>query len=344
VTGADRLAKIRTFTAPGKLMLAGEYSVLGSDGVALAVAVLPGIAATLTPSNRWKLTHANLGLSWTERTPVPDELAFAHAALEVTLAHLARPVPPHAIATRATAPPGGGSGKPGLGSSASATAAVAAAVLGAAGRDPARHRSELLSVALAAHLDAQEGRGSGYDVATVIHGGLVAWRPASASVETLAWPEDLAFLAGYSGESARTTAQLDRLSRVSARSPDEVDQDLTVLDAEVRHLVEAFRRSDLDSILGGVRSYHRAVAAWDDRHDLGVVTPSIGGMVALAEEVGAVAKGSGAGGGDSVIALGDPDRLEAVTRSWERAGFAALEVRLDLRGTREVEVEGDCPC
>lgn len=319
----------RSFAAPGKLMIAGEYSVLGPGGEALAVAVEPGIEAQATPASAWEILRAEGTASWTEGAPVPDQFSFAHAAWEEARRSLGDDDPPaHRIVTRTRSDVDMDASKPGLGGSASAAAVMSATMFGLAGRDPEQHTEQVLDVALRAHGRVQRGLGSGYDVATVVRGGLVHfWRPAEA--RGLPWPPGLHLLAGYSGTSVRTTQLLDRLGPVD----DEIDE----LAGPTRRLVVAFEQGDLERITGEVRCCHAALRTWDARRGLGVITPAIERMVEVAESVGAAAKVSGAGGGDSAIALAaDQDILDMVAAGWRDAGFRPLRLDIGARGVREL--------
>ena len=321
----------RVFVAPGKLMIAGEYSVLGPGGVALAAAVAPGLEVQATPADGWSIERADRAGVWRAGDPPPDpELGFAHAALHASLEQVTPP-PQHLLIRGAHAT---GEAKPGLGGSASATAATAAAVLGLAG---ALHQDALLEVALRAHQQVQGGHGSGYDVAAVVSGGLIAWRPEADAgrLRRLHWPARLELVAAFSGQSARTVKLLERVA--AAVAPAQLDAQLAELARPVVTLAGALEAQETCAILAQVRACHAALCAWDAEHDLGLVTAEIAELIAAADGPLAAAKVSGAGGGDSVIALCDgPTGREAVLSAWRRLGRAPLAVQLDGTGTREV--------
>lgn len=320
------MTRVRRFEAPGKLMLAGEYSVLAPGGLALCVAVAPGLRLEAIPATRWELARAE-GATWSEGLEVPDALRFAHAAWEETVAEVE--VPPHRLAVTTPAP--ATRGKPGLGGSASVAALVTAALHALAGSAITVERDLILARALTAHRRAQRGRGSGYDVATAVLGGLVRWERGAAS--RLRWPAGLALAAGYSGRSASTERMLDRLAAIDAR---ELEGELAALGEPVRSFATALEREDLATLLAAARECQRALTAWDRARALGIVAPELARMIALAEELGVAAKISGAGAGDSVIALADdPERLAALAIAWQTAGFAPLELVRDELGVRE---------
>jgi mevalonate kinase len=328
--------------------------VLGPRGVAVAVAVTPERVLDASPAAGWELVRRESGLGWHPGEPVPDELRFMQAAWEVAIQRLAA-LPPHRLATRCAESSGervdrGAASdpaqppKPGIGGSATAASLVTAAMYALAGADlraPAS-RQRVLAAALEAHRRGQRGRGSGYDVATIVHGGLVVWRPA-AGAEPLAWPPALQLVAGFTGSSARTTDQLRRLEERRLSATQRVDAELAELSDEVELLVQALRGGDVRQILQRTRACQSAVARWDRRHELGVVTKAARAMVQIAEAAGAAGRISGAGGGDSVIALhDDPAVMQAVRDGWLAAGYRVLDSMATASGVTERCIDGIC--
>jgi phosphomevalonate kinase len=154
-------------TAPGKLVLMGEYAVL--DGApALVLAVHRGVGCRVERGGEGLRIH----------TPMGDD-RFVRAALEAVRAPPGRygffDLDPCLI-----------EGKPGFGGSAAATVA---AVLAGGGRGP-----ESFEV----HHRVQ-GSGSGIDVAASLHGGLLRFRAGEVTPLPVVEP-----VVVYSGRSART--------------------------------------------------------------------------------------------------------------------------------------------
>jgi phosphomevalonate kinase len=114
-------------------------------------------------------------------------------------------------------------------------------------------------------------------------------------------------------------------------------RELRRLVAPAACLVGAFEAGQTGAILEAAHATQLALCDFDRVLGLGVITPAIARMVALAESAGAVAKVSGAGGGDSVIAVADdPARLVWAATLWRDAGFLPLAVERDDQGTREL--------
>lgn len=311
-------------------MIAGEYSVLGPGGQALAMAVEPRLAVDATPGERWELSRGDGSAHWSAGEAVPAELRFMHAAVEVLRSEIAD-LGPQRLVSRGPDGTGTGDRKPGVGGSASATVATVGAILAAAGEDldPAR----VTRLALQAHAAAQGGRGSGYDVATIAHGGLVHWRPA----RRLAWPPGLRVLAGYTGRSASTTGLLKRLEGREQADPEREARRLIALGAPVGRLAQAFESGVVEAVLDAVGACQRALEEWDE---IGVITPAVADMVDLARAAGAVGRVSGAGGGDSVLAFA-PDRvaLDRVRAAWSERGYRPLPLWISAGGVEVEKVE-----
>ncbi len=155
-------------SAPGNLLLAGEYAVLEEGGLGLCLA--PEVRATLEiePAPNWEVEfryEARCDV-WRGEGPLPPLLqALASVLGELPRARLV-------LDTTAFSPNGQ---KTGLGSSA------AAALLLTAGFDHILHGERadvdvLAPLAVRTHRHFQGGRGSGYDVMCSAWGGLTLFR------------------------------------------------------------------------------------------------------------------------------------------------------------------------
>jgi len=318
-------------------MIAGEYSVLGPAGEALAMAVAPGLEVFYEPCDEWVLERADTGAVWRSGQPVPADLRFVQAALQTTRAVL--DVAPQHITTAVPASTGTGVRKPGVGGSASATVAVVGALFHASGRRPL-DCDAITDLAVRAHVSAQGGRGSGYDIATIAHGGLVRWRPQQVAgavgggdAAQIAWPDGLVAIAGYTGKSASTTGLIEALAEIVERDRAAAARALIALSRPVGALIDAFEQGALHTILAGVDACHAALVQWDR---IGVITDEVADMIALAVKQGAHAKVSGAGGGDSVLAFAnDPTVIEHTKAAWRAAGYEPLPFQFSPLGVRE---------
>src|SRR5690606_5238152 len=296
-------------SAPGKAVLIGEYAVLeGAPAVAMALdrRARVGLASGNGPGHAVRSLNSGArarfgpmpggGLAWQDG----DAQAFA---LVEHVWQAVRPEPRGSLVltldTRAFYDPVTGA-KLGFGSSAALAVALAAALAGEAAPEPVRE------AARRAHMAFQGGRGSGVDIATAAHGGVVGYRRESAQVEHLPWPAGLEVCLLWSGRAADTPAAIDRLARARA----EAAPALASLVAAAGALFRFARDCRLD-VFGAGRE-----ALYDE-----------------ASRRGLVYKPCGAGAGDTGAAFArDRGALDAFAAWAAQRGFARVAASLEARG------------
>ena len=209
--------------------------------------------------------------------------------------------------------------KLGVGSSA-AVAVVTAALAMQRGDDSA------LAVAIDGHRDANDGKGSGVDVAASFHGGVIVTKRQPAEVKQLAPRIRRLFLSVlFTGKSASTKELVSR-----ATACVEWPQYSKILRGLTDDGIEAWNGQDPARFLSVVGQYHRAMAELGHAAEIPIVTEEIAAIAAYAVESGGAAKPSGAGGGDIVVVWSaDPD---AGSRIAEKTGARRLDIDIDERG------------
>ncbi|MGM0575615.1 MAG: mevalonate kinase family protein [Myxococcota bacterium] len=310
-------------SAPGKLMLAGEYAVAAGRGPALAVAVDRRVIVTLEDDGRpgWRVTSREVGLGEASPEEVPVvAAAIARAGAEGQGGHL-----------RIESDLGSGPDKPGFGASAAITVATLGALYARDGRG-----APTLADVVAAHREAQGGLGSGYDVATALLGGVCVHHPAGdGHAERVPWPAELHGAVLFTGRGSSTPDRLRRLGRARELDGPAVDAALRACGDAAVDVVSAWRVGRVDGILAAVRDAQEALAALDDLADVGVDEGGHGPLRRAVEGAGAVARTSGAGGGDCLWALAaDRRTLGAAVAAAEREGFRRIDVRWPEDGLR----------
>lgn len=281
-----------TASAPGKIMLGGEYAVIdGAEAVLMAVD---------------RRAVARLENEPRRLSPFLEAAADA-IAREVggAAAERARRVVVDSEPLRA------GDVKLGLGSSAAATVAAIGCAL-ADGGDLDRvvvHR-----LAHGAHRAAQ-GRagapGSGADIATSVWGGLVVVRKRDAAGDLpldtvpIHLPDDLQLVPVWTGAAADTATLVDRVRALRRHQRSTYDRaTLSIADA-VRDLVAAFERGSACAAVGALAAGGRAVAALGDAAGVALESPVHRKLRRLAERRGGAVKPTGAGAGDLALAAFD---------------------------------------
>lgn len=335
-----------TTSAPGKLFLIGEYAVLeGAPALLTAVDRRVRVRLGKAAGPGWRITAPNLDLHDYPLGPhgeLPDtidpasrsKLAVFDAVRHTIAAEVNLPDIPVSVHIDASAFVRNGD-KLGLGSSAAVAAALGLALAGHAGLSLSR--AELTERMIRAHRRAQDGAGSGGDVAACIYGGVISytrgWPPTP-----MEWPASLAGLVVMTGSGARTVNLVARVQALAEHDPQ-------------THAVDMARLCELaqttaDTLANGrrfmqhSRAYFQALCQLDAHADAGIVTARHRQLQSLVESSGGLFKTCGAGGGDIALVFTVRGHTErTVRRALDSAGadiiplvFGAPGVRRETRG------------
>lgn len=225
-------------SAPGKLFLIGEYAVL-ENAPAILAAVDRRARVRLTDSSDdcWHFSAPNLNIEQltlgADGRPRTDNMGadllerlrvFEAVRAHVT-AYLEGPLPPLDIQIDTTDFSRDGH-KLGLGSSAAVAAALTCALLARAGATAGRE--QIAQLAIRAHRDAQNGTGSGGDVATAVYGGLISYTRDHPPIP-LTWPTGLSGVPVVTGTGADTTDLVGRVQAYRDNSPEGFASDMARL-------------------------------------------------------------------------------------------------------------------
>ena len=346
-------------SAPGKLVLLGEYAVLrGAPAVVMAVDRRARVELAPSGSELWSVTAPPL---------VADTLRFALAA-DGSLRWLADPsgairrlelvehllgamiaaglldatsLPPAAttLDTRALFEDVGGEGvKLGLGSSAAVTVALASALAQWGGRGELRAGPlRWLESLLALHRGLQGGRGSGVDLAASLLGGVVSYRLGAdgsvAAADPLALPAGLHLAVVWTGRAADTGSMLRRLDERLVAGDASVEAALDRLAELSVAGNEAFRLGRVGALLAAVDAFCDAMDALGRAADLPIMSAEHDALRRLARRHGATYKPSGAGGGDlGLVCSSDQETARAAAAAATASGFHIVPLRLDPSG------------
>lgn len=326
-------------SAPGKAVLSGEYAVLeGAPAVAMAVDRRARVRIEHTGEPQHRVSSPGRAAAALFRAHPDGEIEWLEgAAAEFTLVRhvwrAVRPEPGAAIALSLDTRDfrhGPGGPKLGFGSSAALAVALASA-LGGGKLPPA----ELYRKAARAHREFQGGRGSGVDIATAVHGGVIAYR-MDGRVEPAAWPAglELAFL--WSGRPVDTAAKLAQLAEARIRA----DRALAAL-VDAAGAVHAGWTHGADAVLRSLEAYTRALLRFSADSGLGIFNSGHDALYEEASRRGLVYKPCGAGGGDvGAVFARERAALDEFVRWAAAHGFEPLTAAADGRGvTREADDE-----
>ncbi|MFO7563378.1 MAG: hydroxymethylglutaryl-CoA reductase, degradative [Enhygromyxa sp.] len=313
-------------SAPGKSFLIGEYAVLeGHEAVVTAVDVR-------AYAHRPRVQH--------DERPDPSS-PFVAAAVELTTGWLRghdHPVPElPSIPVVTTVGFTAGARKLGLGSSAAVTAAVVGWYLRAAGLDldTPQVRQAAASIAREAHTMAQEGRGSGADVATAVFGGTVRFT-RDGGVQPIELPPWLAIGFFDAGAPASTGSLVKAVEGGAARDRGAYEAAIAELAVASRRFQSAIaEQADVETAFGLIQdacnAHNRGLRRLQRLADAQILTERIETIIGAAEWAELAAKPSGAGGGDLVVMFArDPAQLDRVA--------VELYHRHDIALVRKLEV------
>lgn len=327
-----------TASAPGKLLLAGEYAVLGG-ATAVVIAVDRRAVARRAPRQASPFLDA-LAAQLSARFGAEHPGARACAAdIAVDTSDFSR-----------------GGHKLGLGSSAAATVAAAALAIadraprgrelhdaGDADRDEALQdnsltawRDDVFALAAAAHGDAQGARGSrgsGADIAAATYGGTLAYRVSDGAVKwrRLRTPRSVQLLPFFTGHSADTVTMVAKVQAAG----DITRKSLDAIARASEDLAQAFERDDAPAILRAVRDGGAGLAALGEAAGHDLETSSVRAARAALATFGGAVKTTGAGGGDLAIAvIPSGEAPDEVIAALIQAGCQMVPLAIDPGGAR----------
>jgi len=358
-------------TAPGKLILTGEYAVL--DGApALVVAVNRRVIASRHTGPRGSspfLVAVAEEIARSYGVDAPE----ARAAMEIVVDSSSFFL---------------GNTKLGLGSSAAVTVAATALALTITREVPVIDREAVLAIASAAHGTAQSSRprpssadltgvrqqramsysdlsaqvlaaatagvhtaggppsakirGSGADIAAAVHGGVIMFE--TGNVTRLVWPEGLVLIPFFTGAAADTAELVIRVATAREANRAAVEAALAAIAAASRAACQASAVKQPEIAANALLAALRLSGAATDQLATATELPLVPNCVIAARKamaaLGGTAKTTGAGGGDVAIAVIPappyPAKLKEHVTNAERllieAGCHPLGLSVDTTG------------
>ena len=344
-------------SAPGKLVLFGEYAVLFGAPAAVA-AVNRRAVVTLRPfaGNGWEFAAPGLVAQRARLEVEPDNTVRWHdeklgrgafGLIDKLLRGIGESgsidlgnLPPlvATLDTRAFFESSGGwESKLGLGSSAALTVAFVSALVAWAGDSSAAKMERRLQVLVALHRGVQGGVGSGIDVAASLLGGLIRYQLGGngsvAEATPLVLPENLQMVFVWTGRSASTGDFLGRLEARREEEAEEIDSVLDELGAVSSNGVAALGDGDAGEFLDAVDAFWKALDRLGTAIGMPILSEEHRTLRKVAVGCGVRYKPSGAGGGD--FGIGFTTDTEAAAEFQVRAetdGFRVLDLAIDRTG------------
>lgn len=348
---------------PGKLYLAGEYAVVEAGYPAVIAAVDQYLTVTIETSDRGNLhssQQADLYLMWERKDSQvhiksDHPYALIETAMQVTEAYLT--AKGHAcqgyysLAVQSELDDQISGAKYGLGSSGAVTVATVQALLAYYGyqSDP------LLTYKLAVLAQTKLGMtGSFGDLAASSFGGLVAYYSVDRtwlsgkiaeqsllevleadwqglSIQSIQLPQGLELMVGWTGRAASTDKLVQEATSKKSQSDKEgLHQDFLIASrACVEGMIEGCRTGQVAVVEEAIVTNRQLLQDFAVKMGMVIETAKLSQLCQLAIENGAVAKSSGAGGGDCGICLvRTQDQKKAIHRAWQEADIQPLPLAI----------------
>lgn len=312
--------------APAKLFIAGEYAVL-AGGTALVTAINRYAEVRLYPKSAGWIFQSSGFEDYSEydilntETPTTELNISDPARMVIALkrAQAIKRLPKGAKLELDTTAFYRGSTKFGIGSSSATMVALAGALA-------TSEKKVSLTRLHAAHQIFQGGVGSGADIATAYHGGLIAFKDNHIEQRHLA--DEVAMVFVFTGYSTNTSAMIKRFEKWRG----------DIFPSELKELIEcASKLADCTEkyhqFLTRMAEYIQALAALDHAAQIGIYGKGHLAAKALAEEVKVLYKPCGAGGGDMGVALSDDlDALQFFSTKARNKNLIIIPMELSRYG------------
>lgn len=200
-------------------------------------------------------------------------------------------------------------------------------------------KKDIFKIAYKTVLDAQQGKGSGFDIASAIYGGTLYYLTGGKEIEPLDLAE-IPMIIGYTGIKADTTTIIEEVAERAKIHGNVIDFIYSGCEVLVKEAKECLKKGEWKS-LGELMNFNQGYL-----EALGVGTKQLSAMIYAAREAGAYgAKLSGAGGGDCMIAIADEKEnqkiFDAITQASgkDKDGRVMGEIQNVRTGVEGVRVE-----
>jgi phosphomevalonate kinase len=305
-------------TAPGKVMLIGEYIALEGYPSLLVAVDRYAEASTgqqqIVPGKK----------SWQVEKPLP-ELAGVNALCEKLKLSGWYTVDTSSFLNQEGI-------KLGLGSSAAAIVALAALVA------PQMPLLQRFLLARDTHATSQKEIGSGADVATSTFGGFLLYRKAPLVYTHIAAEQiQVELLCFETGLAASTTDLVKAVS--SQRRTPTVERLFGAMSEASEAAISALRAKDSARVILWFGQYGRLVRSLGEAVGAELWLPIHSKADEIAKTFGGCAKPTGAGGGDLVLVAVPKENANAAKEALVQSGLRFVELRLSLQGAQRNSVK-----
>ena len=358
-------------SAPGKLMIAGEWAVLEPGNPAIVAAVDKRVHCKIVESKEIEIDlkdfsikisaiFKNDSLEFISKLTEEEKkkLIFTKAAIETALRYLGKHKSFKITAWGENTTIRGQ--KIGFGSSAAATVAIIASLLAFNNHDIKSRKGKdiIYKLSSIAHYSAQGKTGSSFDIAASTYGGIFSYTRFDPEwleeklkegkmqdivnkdwpgfhAEEIGIPEDLKLIVVWTGEEASTTEMIKKMNDFLKRSPVEYCTIYDKIANNVYEIIDAWNDEENDRILELLRKNVIILRELTNKSKINIETKELKKLAEIAEKYGGAGKLSGAGGGDcGIVICFDNEVRKKVTNALKKEGLIIIDAEIDKEGVK----------
>ncbi|MBT4824581.1 phosphomevalonate kinase [Candidatus Woesearchaeota archaeon] len=296
-----------------------------------------------------------------------EKLLFAKNTIEVFLTFMeenANPIESFNIKTKnhnttITIPNGsdseGTEKKIGFGSSAATCVAIGTAIMKSYDYDVTeeKHKEIIFKLASIAHFTAQEFRGSCFDVAASTYGGVIIYKAFNGlwlkneikrkvslteilngdwphlKIKPITLPENLKILCCYTSTSADTRKMIAKMEKFRENNYDEYMELIDEFEEAVNSIIDALGFGNPNEIKMMWHKNQSCLKELDEKSKIGILTPELKKLIEIANKHDCVGKISGAGGGDSGIAICfNEENCKKIKKEWKESKLYLIDIKI----------------
>lgn len=365
-----------TLSAPGKLMLSGEWSILEKNVRCIVLAVEQRVFAAIHPSNEIKIYLKDFNIKSSAKFSEgslmldnqDDKLKFTQYAIDTAVKYLQTlniTIKNFYLETWGEIATVKNQEtkeemKVGFGSSAAAVVAIISVILHFHGVSSLteQDKEKIFKLGIIAHYLGQGKVGSGFDIAASTFGGALIYRkfdpewlqqnleayPLNEVIDQewpllqnfpLTIPPELILIVGFTGTSASTRKLVEQMKLFKENDPNsyftlisriaDVTEEL-ILAIKSNQSASVLRSLDQNRLLLEELSYACSCHLEIEAHQI---------MSHIASKYGAIAKFSGAGGGDCSVGISfNESDAKLILHEWQQNGIMPIDIQLSSDGIR----------
>ncbi len=344
-------------SAPGKLILIGEYVVLeGAPSLVCAVDRFAKVDISESDSENYLVSAPSIGI---ERVPFSitknSLILFGNSTNSITRKKLSffkttfeyawqyckacniNFEPFHININTDSFYSQELNTKLGFGSSAALTVGLVKALFLLSGKNTENNdeQNKIFRLSLAAHKKAQSGLGSGIDIAASAFGGILQYkvginkRAEQLIPEKISTWEELPMLVVFTGSSESTRKMVAGVGQLKKEKPDLYKQLMSDLETSSIQGCNAYKDRDIKSFLNAVKNYNDLMSSLGECSNMPIISPVHEQIAEVVNQNFGVYKPSGAGSGDIGVAFAKSfGQIDKIKKAIEDSGFTWLDVKI----------------